>query len=138
MRFAGREGLGQIQHPEHLAVPRGQLGLAIEHQNAVLHVVERDLKLRRPFANHSFQPRRLILLFGEQAVELDRIVPEHFDGASHRGDFVGARRRGGDVAAAPAMAIIAVLSCPGGPRYCVRHKARRSGRNSARSPRPWR
>jgi len=100
MRLADCERFGQLDRLERLAVPRRQPRFAIEHENAVLHVVESDPKLRRALPNDPLQSRRLVLLFGEQTVEFDGVVAEDLDGAAHRGDLVPARRCRHDIAAA--------------------------------------
>ena len=96
---ARREGLGQIEHSQHLAIPGGEFPLAVEHQDAVLHIVERHPKLGRPFLHDALEAGGFLFLGSQQAVELDRVVTEDLDGAPHRGNLVVTRRCGDDVPA---------------------------------------
>ena len=103
--LALEECLGQLEQFHDLPVPSGELQFRVEHEHAVLHVVEGDtqdrsapLQFGRALLDQFFQADGRVGAFCQQMVELDGVSPEHFDGASHRGNFVGSGGRNGDFA----------------------------------------
>ena len=94
----------QLQQLLEPLVPSHHALVAVEHHDAVPHVVEGHaqhgaaaLQFARPLLDQMLEPRRRLLALLEQALQLDRIAAKDLDRPAHRGDLIGSLRGHGGV-----------------------------------------
>ena len=95
---------GQVQQLLKPLVPGHHAPVAVEHHDAVPHVVEghaqhgaAPLELARPLLDHMLEAGRRLFALLEQALELDCVAAKDLDRPAHRRDLIGSLRGHGGV-----------------------------------------